>query len=66
MEIVDRKPVPIYEVVCPECKSTIRYKACEVSFCHIICPVCGTAIWASTIAPVFFSEEKGMSKDADD
>lgn len=63
MEIVDRKPVPIYEVVCPECKSTIRYKACEVSFCHIGCPVCGVAIWATTIAPVFFSEEKEVSRD---
>lgn len=65
MEIVDRKPVPIYEVVCHECKSTIRYKACEVSFCHITCPVCGVPIWASTIAPVFFSKEKWGEQGCD-
>lgn len=63
MEIVDRKPVPIYEVACPECKSTIRYKACEVSFCHIICPVCGIAIRASTIAPVFSSKDEEVGED---
>jgi len=63
MEIIDRKPVPIYEVVCPECNSTIRYKVCEVSFCHITCPVCGIAIWATTIAPVFSSKEAEVSED---
>lgn len=52
MEIVDRKPTPIYEVVCNECGSRIRYKAAEVSLCHITCPVCGVALWANTICPV--------------
>ena len=40
MEVVERKPVPIYEVECYECHSKIRYKASEVSWCHITCPVC--------------------------
>ena len=41
MTVADKKPVPIYEVVCHECKSKIQYKACEVSWQHITCPVCG-------------------------
>lgn len=64
MEIVDRKPVPIYEVVCPECKSTIRYKACEVSFCHITCPVCGVPIWASTLCAVSLHKKMEVTGDA--
>ena len=52
MEVIDKQPVPIYELVCYECKSKIRYKACEVSWCHITCPVCGILIWASTICPI--------------
>ena len=52
MEVVDKKPVPIYEVECYECKSKIQYKACEVHWSHITCPVCGTSNWAETINPV--------------
>lgn len=52
MEVVEKKPVPIYEVVCPECKSKIRYRKSEVYICHIVCPVCGMSIWADTISPV--------------
>lgn len=52
MKVVDKKPVPIYEVVCNECKSKIQYKASEVCMCHIICPVCGVSLWANKIAPV--------------
>lgn len=44
MEVVDKKPVPIYEVICHECKSRIRYKACDVSWYHITCPVCGVSL----------------------
>ena len=58
MEIVDRKPAPVYEVVCPECKSTIRYKACEVAFGHITCPVCGLSIWANTVCPVAYESQE--------
>ena len=47
MTIVEKKPVPIYESVCPECKSVFRYKAAEVSWMHISCPVCGVSVWAS-------------------
>ena len=54
MKIIDAQPIPIYESKCPECKSLIRYKACEVSFSHITCPVCGVALWASTICPVAY------------
>ena len=57
MEVVERKPVPIYEVVCPECKSKIRYKANEVSWCHINCPVCGLSVWASTVCPVEYTDD---------
>lgn len=56
MEVVDKKPVPIYEVVCHECKSRIQYKACEVAWQHITCPVCGVDLWANTICPVRYEE----------
>lgn len=52
MKVIETRLVPVYEEVCHECKSKIQYKACEVSMCHIICPVCGVAIWANTIKPV--------------
>lgn len=52
MEVIEKKPVPIYEVVCDECKSKIQYKASEVSWYHITCPVCGVSLWANTIVPV--------------
>ena len=56
MTVVDKKPVPIYQVVCYECKSTIQYKASEVMWHHITCPVCGASLWANTIAPVRMDE----------
>ena len=56
MEVIDRNPVPIYELRCTECKSVIRYKAAEVSFCHITCPVCGSPNWAYAVAPVEMRE----------
>ncbi len=49
MTIVEKKPVPIYESVCPECKSIFRYKAVEVAYMHVNCPVCGVSMWASTL-----------------
>ena len=52
MTVVDRKPVPIYEVTCPECKSVIQYRGSEVHGCHITCPVCGMSVWADRITPV--------------
>ena len=54
MTIIERKPVPIYEVECFECKSKIQYKKSEVFTCHIQCPVCGVSLWADTIMPVKF------------
>ena len=56
MEVVERKPVPIYEVSCWECQSKIRYKNSEVYYSHITCPVCGTSLWAMTINPVCYQE----------
>ena len=57
MIIKDKKPVPIYESTCPECKSTICYKKSEVSFTgYITCPVCGLSMWASTINPVRYCD----------
>ena len=58
MESVKINDVPIYEVTCEECKSVIRYKACEVAFCHITCPVCGVSLWANTICPVAYEPLK--------
>lgn len=54
MEIIDARPVPIYESKCPECRSLIRYKACEISLSHITCPVCGVAFWANMSIPVTY------------
>ena len=57
MEIVDRKPVPIYETICTECKSTIRYKKAEVRLSsYITRPVCGMAVWAGNLRPIGFEE----------
>lgn len=49
MTIVEKKPVPVYESTCPECKSVFRYKKSEVSWSHITCPVCGISMWASMV-----------------
>lgn len=58
MIVVEKKPVPIYEVTCFECQSRIEYKASEVNYCHITCPVCGTLLWAMTVNPKRFEEAK--------
>lgn len=58
MTVVDRKPVPIYALVCCECGSKIEYKKSEVSLCHITCPVCGMPNWADTIKAVRYEEEQ--------
>lgn len=64
MEIINRKPVPIYEVICPECKSTIRYKAYEVvCFSTIKCPVCKIGIWVSICNPVSYEESEEVNED---
>ena len=52
MKIIERRPIPIYEVVCDECKSRIVYKKSEVHNSHITCPVCGVSMWADTTMPV--------------
>lgn len=52
MEVIEKHDAPIYELICEECQSVIRYKASEVSCHHITCPVCGVSNWASTICPV--------------
>lgn len=52
MKVIERKPIPIYEVTCSECKSKIQYKASEVYYFHITCPVCGMSLWANTSSPV--------------
>lgn len=58
MEVIDKRQVPVYELKCSECQSIIRYKASEVSCCHITCPVCGVRNWASTAFPVAIETEK--------
>ena len=57
MEVIERKPVPIYEVQCWECQSKIHYKNSDVRYNHITCPVCNTLLWAMTINPVKYEEE---------
>ena len=52
MTVIERKPIPLYEVECCECKSRIQYKKSEVSISHIKCPVCGVSVWAESINPV--------------
>ena len=54
MDVIEYKPIPIYEVTCCECKSVIRYKKHEVYWCQIKCPVCNVSLWANTIHPVDF------------
>ena len=63
MEVIERHPVPIYEVECFECKSKIQYKNSEVYYAHITCPVCGTSLWASTIRPVRMEDNDGNKSD---
>ncbi len=57
MNVIEKKPIPIYQVECQECHSKIQYKKSEVSFCsYITCPVCGVTVWADTIRPVKYEE----------
>ena len=56
MKVADKKPVPVYSLICYECGSEIEYLAAEVSLCHLTCPVCGTSNWANTIRPKRFEE----------
>lgn len=58
MEVIEKKPIPIYEVTCCECKSKIQYRASEVYYCHITCPVCGVSLWANTSSPVRMENEE--------
>lgn len=56
MIIVEKKPIPIYEATCNECKSKIQYKKSDMFFYQIQCPVCGVWIWVNAIMPVRFEE----------
>ena len=57
MIVIEKKPVPIYEVECIECKSKIQYRKSEVSFTsYITYPVCGISNWADTIRPVRYED----------
>ena len=58
MTVTERKPVPIYEVVCHECKSKIEYMASEVYYCSITCPVCGISNSALTLLPVRYEDQE--------
>ena len=66
MEIIDEQPIPFYEVTCPECRSIIRYRACEVNCCHITCPVCGVSIWANTVNPMMSEPIPDPPKEDED
>ena len=56
MNVVERKPVPIYEVICTECESKIQYMKSEVYIAHITCPVCGVRVRADAITPVKYDD----------
>lgn len=58
MIVMEKKPVPIYEVTCYECKSKIQYRKSEVFTSYIQCPVCGVSLWADTIQPVRYEEDE--------
>ena len=51
INVIDEKPIPIYEVTCPECGSVLEYTAAEVGYSYITCPVCRSTVWATTIRP---------------
>lgn len=61
MKIVEKKPVPIYESTCPECKSVFRYEKSEVSWSYITCPVCRVSMWAETIPVEMNGEQDNAS-----
>lgn len=73
MKIINKKPIPIYESVCPECKSRFRYKKVETSWQHIrhikphftyrTCPVCGMSNWASITPVAYECEEENDEKN---
>lgn len=58
MIVVEKKPVPIYETECCECKSKIQYRKSEVITSDIKCPVCGVSLWADAIQPVRMEENE--------
>lgn len=62
MIVVEKNPIPIYEVTCDECKSKIQYKRTEVYLCYIQCPVCGMSVWANTTNPVRMADIKDCPK----
>ena len=48
MNIIDKKPIPLYVIECSECGSTFTYRKVEVSLgSYIYCPVCGVSLWAN-------------------
>ena len=57
MIVIDKKPIPIYEVECRECHSKIQYQKSEVEYCALTCPVCGMSIHAIPLNPVCYLKE---------
>ena len=62
MKIIERKPIPIYETICEECKSRFQYKKIELHWAHVTCPVCGVSNWASTTPVAYECEEENDEK----
>lgn len=52
MTVIKEGQVPLYDAVCFECDSRIRYKASEASGGYIECPICGMRIMAIMDNPV--------------
>ncbi len=64
IEVIDEKPIPIYEATCPECGSTLEYTAASVAFSHITCPVCRYPMWAMAVRPKRYQDR--MSERSED
>ena len=56
MIIVERKPVPIYEIECIECHSILHFKKSEVRSCFISCPVCDMSNMVTLFHPVEYED----------
>ena len=65
MTIVEKKPVPIYEIECFECHSIFQFKKSETDCFHdcIICPVCRRLNYASTSKIACYQTEAEEEKE---
>lgn len=41
VQVIQTGRVPVYEAICPECRSRIRYMKSDLVDRHLTCPICG-------------------------